>query len=67
MPATGTVAQSQAFSSDGASSLQVTTGDGGWFGVRLAPTPANLTPKTRLRFEVQTTTAGTSQNAALRS
>ena len=64
-PGTGTVAQSPAFHSDGAQSLQVTTGDGGWFGVRLAPTPANLTPKTHLKFEIQTTSAGTSQNAAL--
>lgn len=65
MPATGTVAQSSDFSSDGSHSLQVSTGAGGWFGVRLAPTPVSLVPKTHLKFEVQTTSVGTSQNAAL--
>jgi mannan endo-1,4-beta-mannosidase len=60
----GTVAQSDVFASDGAHSLQVTTADGGWFGLIL-PTPRDLTPKTHLKFEIRTTSAGTSQNAAV--
>lgn len=63
----GAVSQSTAFATDGSHSLQVDAVDGGWFGVTLAPTPANLTPKTHFKFDLETTSAGTSQNAAIQS
>jgi mannan endo-1,4-beta-mannosidase len=61
----GTVEQSPDFATDGSYSLKVTTTSEDWFGRVLAPTPADLTPKTHLRFDIQTTSAGTSQNAVL--
>jgi mannan endo-1,4-beta-mannosidase len=61
----GTVARSEAFATDGASSLEVVTADGGWFGVTLAPTPADLGAKTRFKFDLRTTSVGNSLNAAL--
>jgi mannan endo-1,4-beta-mannosidase len=60
----GTVAQSPNFHTDGSYSLQVTTADGGWFGVVNAA-PLDLTGKTHLKMDIQTTNAGTSQNVAL--
>ena len=60
----GTVAQSTDYASEGTHSLQVTTADGGWFGLSFAA-PVNLTGKTHLKFEIKTLGAGTSQNAAI--
>lgn len=60
----GSVSQSGAFATDGVASLQVDTADGGWFGVVLAPA-LDLTPRTHLRYDLQTTGTGTSMNAAL--
>jgi mannan endo-1,4-beta-mannosidase len=60
----GTVVQSTDFATDGAASLQVSTADGGWFGLVLSPA-ADLSGKTKLTFDLKTTTAGTSTNAAI--
>jgi len=64
-PAAGTVAQSTGFATDGSHSLQVTTGEGGWFGVVLAPSPADLNGRIHLKFDIQATDVGTSTNVAL--
>jgi mannan endo-1,4-beta-mannosidase len=64
-PGAGTVEQSPDFATDGSFSLKVIVTSGDWFGKVLAPEPANLTPKTRLKFDVHTLDAGTSTNAAL--
>jgi mannan endo-1,4-beta-mannosidase len=60
-----TVHQSSNYATDGSFSLQVDTVAGGWYGVTLAPTPANVAAKTHFKFDIKTTTSGTSQNAAL--
>ena len=60
----GTVVQSTDYASEGTHSLQVTTADGGWFGLNFAA-PVNLTGKTHIKFEIKTLAAGTSQNAAI--
>jgi mannan endo-1,4-beta-mannosidase len=61
----GSVAQSTAFHTDGANSLQVTTTGDGWFGVE--PITADLTGKTHLKFDIQTGSAGTSMSVALKT
>ena len=60
----GTVAQSPDFSTDGASSLEVTTVGGGWFGL-VFPADVDLSGRTTLKFDLRTTTVGTSRNVAL--
>ena len=60
----GTVAQSSTFATDGASSLEVTTIDGGWFGL-VFPSNVDLSGKTKLKLDLQTTSAGTSRNVAI--
>jgi mannan endo-1,4-beta-mannosidase len=60
----GVLAQSSAFASDGTQSLHVTTADGGWFGLVL-PAALDLTGRTALKFDIKTTVAGTSRNAAI--
>jgi mannan endo-1,4-beta-mannosidase len=60
----GTVEQSAEGATDGTHSLRVTTNDGGWFGV-VFPSPVDLSRKTKLTFDIQTTNAGTSRNAAI--
>jgi hypothetical protein len=60
----GSVAQSTAFHTDGANSLQVTTSGDGWFGVE--PVSVDLTGKNHLKFDLQTTGAGTSMSVALK-
>jgi mannan endo-1,4-beta-mannosidase len=62
----GTVAQSADFHTDGANSLQVTTTGSGWFGVGL-PVAADFTGKTNLKFDLQTTTIGTSLSVVLQT
>ena len=62
----GTVAQSADFATNGAYSLQVDTADGGWFG-HVFGSPVDLTGRTNLKFDLQTTTAGTSQNVAIQA
>jgi mannan endo-1,4-beta-mannosidase len=65
-PAAGSVAQTTAFHTDGGYGLEIaaTAADGAWFGLNFGP-PANLGPRTRLKIDVQTLDAGTSQNVAL--
>ena len=62
----GTVAQTTDFATDGTHGLQIaTTADGDWFGLAIAPA-LNLTPKTHLKWDLQTTAAaGTSVNAVV--
>lgn len=62
----GNVSQSADYASAGSYSLKVDTQGlgGGWFGVSL-PAPADLTGKTRFKYDLKTTGAGTSINAAL--
>ncbi|MCI0396853.1 MAG: cellulase family glycosylhydrolase [Chloroflexi bacterium] len=61
----GSVAQSAAFHTDGSYSLRVETNDGGWFGLDFAA-PVDLSNKTTLKIDLQTTGAGTSTNIALK-
>ena len=61
----GTVAQSDTFHTDGSYSLQVDTADGGWFGLDFAA-PVDLSGKTALNLDIQTTGAGTSTSVALK-
>jgi mannan endo-1,4-beta-mannosidase len=61
----GAVSQSSAFHTDGANSLQVDTTGSGWFGLDM-PVAADLTGKTDLKFDLETTTIGTSVNVALK-
>jgi len=61
----GTVAQSAVFQTEGASSLEVTTTGSGWFGLDM-PLSVDLSGKTNLKFDIQTTGAGTSMNVALK-
>jgi len=65
-PTAGTVAQSTDFATDGAYGLQIDTTDGGWFGHIFSP-PADLTGKTHLKFDVQTTSVGTGQGVAIQA
>ena len=62
----GSTSQSADYASDGAYSLKVDTQgqSGGWFGAAL-PATADLTGKVRLKYDLKTTGAGTSINAAL--
>ena len=60
----GTVAQSGDFATDGSSGLRIDAANGGWFGLNL-PAAVDISSKTRLRVDLQTTTAGTSFNVAL--
>jgi mannan endo-1,4-beta-mannosidase len=60
----GTTEQSADYHTDGAYGLKVTTADGGWFGITYA-TPADLSGKTRLKYDLKTIGAGTSTNVAL--
>lgn len=64
-PDAGTVAQSTGFATDGAYGLQITTTREGWFGVVLAPAPADLEGRARLKVDVRATAAPTSINVAL--
>ena len=61
----GTVAQSSVFHTDGANSLEVLTTGGGWFGLDM-PVAIDLSGKSHLKFDIQTTSAGTSTNVALK-
>lgn len=61
----GTVAQSGDFRTDGNASLQVNAADGGWFGLDI-PSAIDLTGKTRFKYDLKTTGAGTSTMAALK-
>jgi hypothetical protein len=61
----GSVAQSSAFHTDGANSLQVVTTGDGWFGLDM-PVAADLSGKTHLKFDIQTGSIGTSMNVALK-
>ena len=61
----GTVAQSSTFHTDGANGLQIDTTGDGWFGLDM-PTSVDLTGKTHLKFDIQTTSIGTSMNVALK-
>jgi mannan endo-1,4-beta-mannosidase len=60
----GSVEQSSEYASQGSYSLKVITADGGWFGTSFSP-PLNLTGKTHIKFDIKTTGAGTSTNAAI--
>lgn len=60
----GTVAPSSTFATDGTHSLQISTMDGGWFGLNLAAA-VDLGSKTHLKLDVKTTAISTSQNVAL--
>lgn len=61
----GTVAQSTRFATDGSASLQVDATSGAWFGLDFSSS-VNLTGKTRLKFDLKTGAAGTSQSVALK-
>lgn len=65
-PTAGTVAQSADFATDGAYGLRVDTVDGGWFA-HVFGSPADLTGKTHLKFDVQTTSVGTGQGVAIQA
>ncbi len=63
-PALGSVAQTGAFATDGASGLRVTSASGAWFGLALGE-PADLSGKTSLKIDLKTGAAGTSRSVAL--
>jgi mannan endo-1,4-beta-mannosidase len=60
----GTVQQTANFHTDGAYGLQVNATNGGWFGLGFS-SPFDLTGKTRLKFDLQTLTSGTSKEVAI--
>lgn len=60
----GSVAQSTEHATDGARSLQIAAAGGGWFGL-VFPQPVDMHGKTRLKYDVSTTGAGTSTNVAV--
>lgn len=60
----GTTSQSADFASGGTYSLRLDTADGGWFGRFFGP-PADLSGRTRFKFELQTGSVGTPINVAL--
>jgi len=60
----GSTEQSADFHSDGAYGLKIAAADGGWFGITYA-TPADLSGKTHLKYDLKTTAAPTSTNVAL--
>jgi mannan endo-1,4-beta-mannosidase len=60
----GVVTLSSTFATDGSQSLQVTTAEGGWFGLSFA-VAVDLSGRTTLKFDIKTTAAGTSRNAAI--
>ncbi len=63
-PTAGTVEQSSDFASEGTHSLRFNAVDGGWLGVTFAA-PVNLTGKTRIKADIKTLGAGTSQAVSL--
>jgi mannan endo-1,4-beta-mannosidase len=63
-PNAGSVQQSSNFHTDGNYGLEIDSTGGGWFGAAL-PAPVDVTGKTRFKFDLQTTTAGTSREVAL--
>jgi mannan endo-1,4-beta-mannosidase len=63
-PAAGSMAQSPQHASEGSYSLEVRTGEPGWFGVVFGE-PADFDGRTTLLFDLQTTTRGTLRSVAL--
>ncbi len=65
---TATIAQTTAFHTDGSDGLSITTASGvsDWFGNNLS-SPLNLSGKTTLKVDLETTTAGTSTAIAVQS
>lgn len=62
----GTAAQSAAYQTKDSYSLEMTVVSEGWFGVTFAP-PADLSGKTRLKFDIKAGGAGTSTDLALQT
>jgi mannan endo-1,4-beta-mannosidase len=60
----GTTEQSTEYFSDGAHSLKIVTQGGGWFGTNFA-TPADLSGKTHLKYELKTTNMNAPRALAL--
>lgn len=60
----GTVAQTMNFHTDGSYGLQVNSTNGGWFGLNF-PAPLDLTDKVKIKYDLQTLAAGTSQQIAI--
>jgi uncharacterized protein (TIGR03437 family) len=65
-PAAGTISQSSTFHTSGASGLQVNVTAGGWFGTTF-PSASDLTGRTALAVDVQTTGAGGGSAIAFQS
>jgi mannan endo-1,4-beta-mannosidase len=64
--AAGTVSQTSMFSTDGGHGLQVNVTAAGWFGV-MFPSPFNLSGRTALAIDIETTAAGASSAIAFQS
>jgi mannan endo-1,4-beta-mannosidase len=63
----GTLSQESTFATDGTSGLQVASDGGGWFGTYLA-TPVDISGKTALKVDLQTSAAaGTSVDIAVQN
>lgn len=60
----GTVEQSTSFATDGKYGLAITTADGGWFGPTFAA-PLDVATVKRIKVDIATGAAGTSQSVAL--
>ncbi|MEU7866886.1 cellulase family glycosylhydrolase [Dactylosporangium sp. NPDC049140] len=63
----GTVAQTGDFHPQGASGLRVTVADGGWFGIAPLPAPLDLSGKAALKYDIRTSSAGTSTSIAVQT
>lgn len=63
----GTVASSTEFHTNGGQGLRVVAADGGWFGLSPLPEPIDLSGKSFLRYDLRTTTVGTSTSIALQT
>ncbi len=62
----GTVVRVTDFATQGTASLQITSADGGWFGLNVAESILDLSAKAQFKFDLRTSAAvGTSVNVAI--
>ncbi|WP_344612806.1 cellulase family glycosylhydrolase [Dactylosporangium salmoneum] len=66
-PTAGTVAPTADFHPQGAAGLHVDAADGGWFGISPLPAPVDLSGRGFLRYDIRTSTAGTSTSVAVQT